>query len=345
MQRIVVVLPHRVKVRLRQLRRKTRDAGLATRCQMVLLAGKERSSRSIAESVGCSRSWASRVIQRFCSHGETSLLDGREDNGFLKLDEGYLGVLYEVVSQQPMDYGFSRPTWTRELLVTVMTRQTGVMIHLATMSRALRQIGARRGRPRPTVGCPWSTTAREKRLRSIRRLRERLGKDEVVLYADEVDIHLNPKIGLDWMNQGQQKEVLTPGKNEKRYLAGALNPDTGRLTCVEGPRKHSGLVVGMLAAVAQDYPRARRIHIILDNFRIHDSQITRQALSVYEGRILFHFLPPYCPNDNKIERLWEDLHAEVTRNHTHPTMASLMEDVWRFIQARAVHRVRRRLAA
>jgi len=56
----------------------------------------------------------------------------------------------------------------------------------------------------------------------------------VVVYADEVDIDLNPKIGFDWMNRGQQKEVLTPGNNEKRYLAGALNPRTGGLTGVEG---------------------------------------------------------------------------------------------------------------
>jgi len=43
----------------------------------------------------------------------------------------------------------------------------------------------------------------------------------VAVYEDEVDIHLNPKIGLDWMGLGQQKEVVTPGKNVKRYLAGA----------------------------------------------------------------------------------------------------------------------------
>ena len=33
------------------------------------------------------------------------------------------------------------------------------------------------------------------------------------------DIHLNPKIGPDYMLRGTQKWVLTPGKNRKRYLA------------------------------------------------------------------------------------------------------------------------------
>ena len=41
------------------------------------------------------------------------------------------------------------------------------------------------------------------------------------MFVDEVDIHLNPKIGPDWMLRGQQKTVPTPGQNQKRYLAGA----------------------------------------------------------------------------------------------------------------------------
>src|SRR5688572_4690975 len=32
-------------------------------------------------------------------------------------------------------------------------------------------------------------------------------------------------------------------------------------------------------------------------------------------RVALHFLPPYCPTVNRIERLWLDLHAVVTRNH------------------------------
>lgn len=40
-----------------------------------------------------------------------------------------------------------------------------------------------------------------------------------VFYEDEVDIHLNPKIGADWQLRGQQKRFITPGQNEKYYLA------------------------------------------------------------------------------------------------------------------------------
>lgn len=346
MTRMVLVVPSRVKMEVRRIRRWTRDAGLALRCQIILHAIKQRSSRRIADAVGCSHSWVSRVIERFRACGIAGLTDGREDNGMAKLDDHYLGRLYEVVCGRPNDYGFVRPTWTRELLVKVMAKLTGVRIHVGTMSRALRTIGARRGRPRPVVRCPWSKAAKARRLRAIRALVEHPRPGEVVLYSDEVDIHLNPKIGLDWMNAGQQKEVVTPGKNEKRYLAGALNAATGELTCVESNVKNSSLFVALLAALVQDYASARRIHIILDNYRIHHSQMTKIALRGFGRRIVLHFLPPYCPNDNRIERVWQDLHGEVTRNHQHSCMADLMQDVWRFIRRRNEGKTRiRRYAA
>lgn len=51
---------------------------------------------------------------------------------------------------------------------------------------------------------------------------EQCSQEHPVFYEDEVDIHLNPKIGADWQVCGQQKRVVTPAQNEKYYLAGAL---------------------------------------------------------------------------------------------------------------------------
>jgi transposase len=255
------------------------------------------------------------------------LADRRQDNGQTKVDEHYLSTLIEVVAGSPQDYGHRRPTWTRELLVEVMAKLTGVRIHVGTMSRALDRIHARRGRPRPVVGCPWPKAAKTRRINMIRRLIETLPEDEAAVWQDEVDVHLNPKIGLDWMNRGQQKQVLTPGQNQKRYLAGAMDAKTGHLTWVESDRKNSDLFIALLWRLIKVYPQAKKIHVILDNYRIHSSYITQQAVEAMNGRIVLHFLPPYCPQHNRIERLWQDLHARVTRNHNRKTMVELMRDV------------------
>jgi transposase len=333
--KIVLRLERRVKLTLRRMRRDTRDKGLADRCQIVLLVAKGRRRADVAQSVGRSVSWVNRVVARFRDHGAAGLLDRREDNGQTKLDEWFLSTLYDVVDGSPQDHGYPRPMWTRELLCKVMFQLTGVSVHPATLSRALQQIGARLGRPRPTVGCPWPRRRRNKRLAEVEQTLEALGPGEVAVYLDEVDVHLNPKIGLDWMNRGTQKQVLTPGNNVKRYLCGALDARTGLLTWVRARRKDSLLVVAMLKKLAEEtYPDAKVIHVVLDNFSIHDSKITRAAVAQLGGRVKLHFLPPYCPQGNKIERVWLDLHANVTRNHRCGDMDELMRNVSRHLAAR-----------
>ena len=78
------------------------------------------------------------------------------------------------------------------------------------------------------------------RLARIRFHADNLQAQEVMVFADELDIHLLPKVGVAWMPQGTQEEVMTPGKNEKHYLAGALHLATGKLLYCLGPRKNTG---------------------------------------------------------------------------------------------------------
>ena len=73
------------------------------------------------------------------------------------------------------------------------------------------------------------------------------------------------------------------------------------------------------------------IHLIVDNYIIHTSQITQKAIDATKGKIQCHFLPSYCPQHNPIERLWRDLHARVTRNHTCKTIRTLMKKVAAFL--------------
>jgi transposase len=158
----------------------------------------------------------------------------------------------------------------------------------------------------------------------------------------------NSKIGPDYMLPGQQKKVLTPGKNVKHYVAGAMDVRTGRVIWVDSNRKRSALFIELLKKLDRLYVDKKVIHIILDNYIIHSSKITQKAVMKFKGRIVLHFLPPYCPDDNKIERcVWRDLHANVTRNHTCRDMDELMREVRRYLAKmnRSTAAKRRREAA
>jgi transposase len=331
---ILPQLRHSVKDRLAKNLRRCRDAATRTRYLIILKLLASRPPALIAEYLGVHRDTVYRVARRFREHGECGLLDRRADNGPNKLTGPLLDALDRLVRDSAQGHGHRRPTWTRELLLRTLMRMGFAGVHVATLSRALARIKARRGRPRPTVACPWPRRRKARRLLAIRRLVEGLPRDEVAVYEDEVDIHLNPKVGYDWMGRGQQKEVLTPGQNVKRYLAGALDVRTGRLHYVEGESKDSWLFVRLLGKLYLHYEAASRIHVILDNYSIHDSKLVAWGLLQAKGRIRLHFLPPYCPNDNKIERLWEDLHAEVTRNHTCPDIETLLTEVRHYLRRR-----------
>jgi transposase len=293
-----------------------------------------RSAREIATVLKIHNTTVYRVVKNFRERGEATLWDGREDNGHEKLDADFLGLLDRVVRSNPQEHGWRRPTWTRETLVETMVRKTGVRIHVATMSRALALIRARQANPRPRVKCPWFPAVKTRRINELRRLIETLPRREIVVYEDEVDVHLNPKIGLDWMGHGQQKEAMTPGKNEKRYLAGAQDVRTGEIHWVEATQKNSYLFWDLLYTLTKAYAQATVIHVILDNYSIHSSNIIAVALANFASRVRLHFLPPYSPDDNAIERVWKDLHANVTRNHNCGTMTELMSEVHYYLRTR-----------
>jgi transposase len=275
-----------------------------------------------------------RAVHRFTSEGEAGLVDRREGNGRLKLGEDYLATLADVLVDRANDHGWPRPTWTRELLVATLWGRTGVRVAVSTMSRALAAIGARRGRARPVVLCPLSARQRRRRLAAIREVAERLSTTDVLVHEDEVDIHLNPKIGNDWMPQGLTREVVTPGKNRKAYLAGALDMRSGHLLVVEGARKNQSLFIALLEALLRRHPDARAIHVVLDNYVIHKGNQVQAWMRDRGERVRLHFLPPYCPNENRIERVWLDLHSNVTRNHTRRSLRWLMADVRGWIRRR-----------
>lgn len=277
-----------------------------------------------------------RVAGRFLTRGPAGLADRREDNGQPKITPAYRAERLRLVEGSPREFGSRRPTWTQELLARVLAERVEVAISAAAMCRLLGRLGVGLRRPEPVVKCPWKEARRRRRLRAIERLVMHLPDDEVVVDVDEVDIYLNPEVGPDGTRRGRQKEVMTPGCNQKRYLAGAWDPRARRLIHVEGGRKNSLMFLQLLHRLAtKSSPDAKRIHVILDNYGIHDSSQVRLAMrSEAAARLELHFLPPYCPDHDRIERLWKDLHDNVTRNHRCATMEELMAEVRSYLACR-----------
>jgi len=156
--------------------------------------------------------------------------------------------------------------------------------------------------------------------------------DTAVLYVDEADVDLLPRIGFGWRRRGadQQSAIVTPGQNEKHYLAGALHASTGQLVWVEHFYKNTRLFIKLLNAVRRAYRRATRIVLILDNYIIHKTKAVQRWLAE-NPKFELRFQPVYHPWVNRIERLWKAMHDTVTRNHQCRTLTELCQHVERFL--------------
>lgn len=98
-------------------------------------------------------------------------------------------------------------------------------------------------------------------------------------------------------------------------------------------KKNSHLFLQLLRRLADAFPRAAKLHVVLDNYGIHSSRLVKWALTEeFHGRIVLHCLPPHSPDHNRIERLWRELHANVTRNRRCATLPELLRRVAAFLR-------------
>jgi transposase len=235
-----------------------------------------------------------------------------------------------VLERAPADFGFVRSRWTCELVAIVLRDDHQVTVSRETVRRWLHRRELAFRRPRPTLR-PKDPAYRAK-LARIKRLLRDLPPRETAVFMDEVDVNTNPKIGSMWMRRGAQTTVLTPGSNDKRYLAGSQHWRTGRLlVSAPGRQRNGALFLAHLDHLRRSLRQYRVIHVILDNARFHKPEQTRAVhayLQQWGHRVKLHFLPTYAPQTNPIERVWWHLHEEVTRNHRCTSIDELLDQVF-----------------
>lgn len=310
------------------------DARVARRAQILLLLGDGQSWRAIMACTYCSADLIAGVRRRFLDGGIAgALAEPAEDE---TIPFWQVIVAGWVLHKTPRDFGFFRSRWTCALFAQLLKGEHGFDLSAETVRRGLHELGFAWRRPRPVVG-PTDPDY-DAKLRKIKRLLSTLPDDEVAVFQDEVDVHLNPKIGCCWMLKGEQSTVETPGNNVKRHVAGSLVWRTGTLL-VSPPskRRNAELFVAHLDDLRCRLRTFRRIHVICDNAPFHDCKAVRQYLARWGHRIELHFLPKYAPETNPIERVWWHLHETVTRNHRCRTIDELLELSYDWFQTNHNH--------
>lgn len=294
---------------------------------ILLLCAAGYSPTEIERVLFCSRSSVYRVVKSY----RAGKLDGLADADALarqpsSLTPSLRRSLLALLSKAPAAFGWCRTRWSCATLSAQMQVQRGVAISAATIRRWLHQMGWVWKRAK--LVARDDDPERVSKLAHIRFCFENLAHQAALVFADELDIHLLPKVGYQWMPKGEVVEVVTPGQNQKSYLAGGLDSVTGRIISCIGERKTALLFLELLKAIEASYTAAayKRIVVVVDNFGIHKAKVIQRWLQTHP-RIELLFLPTYCPKANPIERVFWEVHDKCTRNHRRKQIGRLVGDV------------------
>jgi len=323
--------------------RRSADPEVRVRAHILLLLDAGHPWATVSAVLFCSLSTVSRWKRRFEAQGVDAVIGhhrGRRKSGVHLW--AFLVVRW-VMTLSPADFRFARSRWSCEAAAVVLREDYRVKVGRETVRRWLRDAGLVWRRPRPTIRP--KDPDRERKLRVLRALLRGLPADETAVFMDEVDVHLNPKVGCMWMRRGEQAAVETPGTNEKRYLAGSIHWRTGRVILTEG-KPREGRSAALFLRHLDDLRRAFRhhkvIHVLCDNAGTHTadgSKLVRAYLAEWGHRVKVHYLPKYSPDTNPIERVWWRLHEAVTRNHRCHTMDQLLDLTFDWFETRTHFRV------
>lgn len=162
------------------------------------------------------------------------------------------------------------------------------------------------------------------------RIMNGLRPTESVVFADAVHPEYQSRPAHGWFPKGSKPILKATTGRRRLNIYGAFNLEEMRLSRVEGERVDGETTLRLLKKIEADYPDATRVHVFLDNARYNHAKMLKPWLARPERRVKLHYLPPYCPHLNPIERLWGVMHRHVTHNRHYGNFRQFTEAIFGF---------------
>lgn len=285
-----------LKVRHRQ----EKERRVADRIKAVLLSDKGWSFKEIAEALLLDEESISRHVHgyiekkqvRFVTGGSKSKLDSLQTEELVQHVESHT---YRCVSE----------------ICAYVQMMYGIVYTVPGMTFWLHNHGFSYKKPKETP----AKADPEKQAAFVKAYEELLQttlEDEPILFADGVHPTMATKVACGWIKRGTDKPIATTASRTRMNLMGAINLQTMAVTVESFETLDSEAMVQYWEQLKAVYPQAPRIHVILDRGPYNISIKTREAAE--RLGIKLHFLPPYSPNLNPIERLWKVMNESVRNN-------------------------------
>jgi transposase len=175
-------------------------------------------------------------------------------------------------------------------------------------------------------------------------LLSKIPANEPILFADSAHPTMATKIACGWIRKGTDKPIAQIASRTRVNIMGAIELSTMNIVTSHPEFVNGETTVNFLKQLKSAYPEAPKIHVILDQSGYHRSQLVRDFAK--KESIMLHYLPPYSPNLNPIERLWKVMNENVRNNRVFKSAKEFRNSISNFFSAtlpKISHTLRRRI--
>ena len=149
-------------------------------------------------------------------------------------------------------------------------------------------------------------------LAEYEKLRQGLPADETIGFIDGVHPTHNVQPTFGWIRTGVRKEIPGNTGRERINLSGMIDVIQHNIIIQEDMTLNAEATIQFIRKIEEAYPTKKRIHVFCDNAPYYRNKAVKRHLET--SRVKLHFLPPYSPNLNPIERLWKWMKERVIYN-------------------------------
>ena len=309
-----VQLTSEEKRELETRHKKVRDGRERDRIKAVLLSAEGWSTAKIAQALRKHEASIVRHLNEFIQLAKLS-----DESG------GSEGHLNEAQTQQLIQH-LSDITYCHQHQIVAYIKTTfDVDYSVSGLNKWLHQHGFSDKKPK---GVPhkFDVEKQAEFIEHYEALKASLNNEEPLLFMDAVHPTQATKITAGWIKKGVDKLIETTGSRTRLNIVGAIRLGHLAEAIIDRYKTVNGeSIVAFLERTRRFYHSSNTIHLVLDGAGYHRSLQVVEAAE--ELNIKLHYLPPYSPNLNPIERLWKVMNKHARNSHYFATAKAFRERI------------------
>ena len=254
--------------------------------------------------------WAARVFVWLAAYraGGWDALRARKASGRPKrLTGSQLRWIYNTVtSKNPLQLQFPFALWTRAMIGTLIRRQYGIKLSAISVGRLLAQMGLSCQKPLSRAFEQDATLVKQWIERDFPKIRALAKKQRaVVFFADESGVRSDFHAGTTWGIRGKTPVVRHTGKRFHLNMLSAISAKGELRFMTSRKRLSAALFIEFLRRLITNYPK--KIFLVVDGLPAHKAKSVHRFVHQVKDRLRLFFLPPYSPEINPDELVWNDV--------------------------------------